>query len=85
VAFGPDTNFGDHAGWHVTFSHVFMDDEQSAPPHERVPFVDGIENPSEEFPNIVRWLVGHGYAPRRHQAGCRADQPGAGALRKAWP
>jgi membrane dipeptidase len=62
VAFGPDTNFGDHAGWHVTFSHVFMDDERSAPPHERVAYVDGIENPSEEFPNIVRWLVGHGYA-----------------------
>jgi membrane dipeptidase len=62
VAFGPDTNFGDHAGWHVTFSHVFMDDERSAPPYERVPYVDGIENPSEEFPNIVRWLVAHGYA-----------------------
>lgn len=38
-----------------------MDDERSAPPHERVAYVDGIENPSEEFPNIVRWLVGHGY------------------------
>ena len=25
-------------------------------------FVDGVENPSEEFPNIVRWLVGHGYS-----------------------
>lgn len=61
VAFGPDTNFGDHAGWHVTFSHVFMDDERNAPPYERVPYVDGIENPAEEFPNIVRWLVSHGY------------------------
>jgi len=59
VAFGPDTNFGDHAGWHVTFSHVFADDEQSAPPHERVPLVDGIENPADQFPNIVRWLVAH--------------------------
>jgi membrane dipeptidase len=38
-----------------------MDDERNAPPYERVPYVDGIENPAEEFPNIVRWLVSHGY------------------------
>ena len=25
-------------------------------------FFDGIENPSEEFPNIVRWLVKHNYS-----------------------
>ena len=24
-------------------------------------FVDGVENPFEEFPNIVRWLVKHHY------------------------
>ena len=26
-----------------------------------VPYVKGLENPSETFPNIVRWLVAHGY------------------------
>jgi hypothetical protein len=25
-------------------------------------WVDGIENPAEEFPNIVRWLVKHNYS-----------------------
>jgi membrane dipeptidase len=23
-------------------------------------YVEGLENPSE-FPNVIRWLVGHGY------------------------
>jgi len=27
-----------------------------------VEYVDGIENPAEAFPNIVRWLVSHGYS-----------------------
>jgi membrane dipeptidase len=25
-----------------------------------VRYVEGLENPSE-FPNVIRWLVGHGY------------------------
>lgn len=29
---------------------------------DEVPFVDGIENPSEKFHNITRWLVKHGYS-----------------------
>jgi membrane dipeptidase len=31
-------------------------------PYEEVEYVRGIENPAEAFPNIVRWLVGHGYS-----------------------
>jgi len=27
-----------------------------------VEFVDGVENPAEAFPNIVRWLVKHNYS-----------------------
>jgi membrane dipeptidase len=27
-----------------------------------VPYVDGVENPAEEFWNITRWLVVHGYS-----------------------
>jgi membrane dipeptidase len=28
---------------------------------ERVEWVDGLESPTESFPNITRWLVKHGY------------------------
>jgi membrane dipeptidase len=63
VTFGPDTNFGDHVGWHKAFSTQLAMGERSRPEpeHEAVPYVDGIENPAEAFPNIVRWLVSHGY------------------------
>ena len=62
VGFGPDTLYGDHVGLHQAFSkqlgvaaiHRGLD----FPPVE---FVKGLENPSETFPNIVRWLVVHGY------------------------
>ena len=28
---------------------------------EEVPYVKGLENPAEVFPNVTRWLVAHGY------------------------
>jgi membrane dipeptidase len=31
-------------------------------PIDFVEYVDGIENPGEAFPNIVRWLVSHDYS-----------------------
>ena len=63
VAFGPDTLFGDHVALH----HAFARQLSIASAHgnadfEEVEFVDGVENPSEEFPNIVRWLVKHNYS-----------------------
>ena len=65
VAFGPDTHFGDHVGWHHAFASQLSIDEThaaaSGPSFDEVPFVDGIENPAEEFGNITRWLVVHGY------------------------
>jgi membrane dipeptidase len=36
-------------------------DTGEEPEFERVLYVEGLENPSE-FPNILRWLVGHGYS-----------------------
>ena len=33
-----------------------------APSFEAIDYVEGMENPAECFPNIVRWLVGHGYS-----------------------
>ncbi len=62
VAFGPDTLYGDHAGLHQVFAKAMsIDSAQTGPSFPEVPYVDGLENPSE-FPNIIRWLVVHGYS-----------------------
>jgi membrane dipeptidase len=62
VAFGPDTLYGDHVGLHHAFAgHLSIASAHQGPAFEEVPYVAGIENPTEAFPNIVRWLVRHGY------------------------
>jgi membrane dipeptidase len=59
VSFGPDTVFGDHVGFHEAYAtHMDAGDEGE---HPRAPYVEGLENISE-YPNVVRWLVKHGYA-----------------------
>jgi membrane dipeptidase len=63
VAFGPDTLFGDHVGLHGALREALsLSASKGTTPHPSVAYVDGIENPAEAFPNIVRWLVTHGYA-----------------------
>ena len=63
VAFGPDTFFGDHVGLHRFFARQFsLAASRGGLKFQEVEFVDGIENPGESFPNIVRWLVRHGYS-----------------------
>lgn len=63
VAFGPDTNFGDHVGLHDSFSgHLTIGQAHGHVPHNRVPYVAGLENPAENFTNIVGWLVKNGYS-----------------------
>jgi membrane dipeptidase len=58
VSFGPDTVFGDHVGFHEAYAaHMDAGDEGE---HPRAPYVEGLENISE-YPNVVRWLVKHGY------------------------
>jgi len=59
VAFGPDTLFGDHVGFHGAFSEQFFIKSSGIKP---VKYVKGMENPSETFPNIVRWLIKRGYS-----------------------
>jgi membrane dipeptidase len=59
VGFGLDTFFGDHVGLHRAYG-AFMDSGED-PEHEWVDHVEGLENVSE-FPNVIRWLVGHGYS-----------------------
>jgi membrane dipeptidase len=62
VAFGPDTLFGDHVGLHHAFASQLSIGTAHAGPHfEEAAYVKGLENPSEVMPNVVRWLVAHGY------------------------
>lgn len=63
VAFGPDTLFGDHVGLHDMFSAAMsIGAAHSGVEFPRVEYVDGLENPSECFHNIIEWLVAHGYS-----------------------
>jgi membrane dipeptidase len=66
VAFGPDTNYGDHSGLHRVYAeHLSIARSFGDPtmePSDEPDVVEGMENPTECFPNIVRWLVSHGYS-----------------------
>jgi len=62
VGFGPDTMFGDHVGLHHAYAALFsIAQVLGGKQYEEVTYVDGLENPAD-FPNIIRWLVQHGYA-----------------------
>ncbi len=63
VGLGPDTLFGDHLGLHQAFAVQLSlaAIRDSGPSYTQVPYVDGMENPSEAMRNAVRWLVKHGY------------------------
>lgn len=62
VAFGPDTFYGDHVGLHTVFGHLLQVGSNPSPPHEKVKYVDGLENPTENFGNIAGWLVQNGFS-----------------------
>lgn len=63
VTFGPDVLFGDHVGLHKALSATLsLGASKGKHPYPQVEFVDGVENPAEAFPNIVRWLVKHNYS-----------------------
>lgn len=63
VAFGPDALYGDHVGLHKALSEALsLSASKGKVAYERVEWVDGVENPTEAFPNIVRWMVTHGYS-----------------------
>lgn len=63
VAFGPDTLFGDHVALHHAFARqLSIESAHVGPQFDEVEYVDGIENPAENFHNITRWLVTHGYS-----------------------
>jgi membrane dipeptidase len=62
VAFGPDTLYGDHVALHRTFAHLLSLAAMDGPPYEPVGYVDGLENPTENFANICDWLVARGFS-----------------------
>jgi membrane dipeptidase len=61
VAFGPDTLYGDHVQLHTIFARFLSLSAARGPAFDPVAYVDGLENPTENFANICDWLVGHGY------------------------
>jgi membrane dipeptidase len=84
VAFGPDIFFGDHVGYHRFFAKQFsLAASRGGRAIQEVDYVDGIENPSESFPNIVRWLVRHGYTDEA--IGKAIGGNVLRALAKVWP
>jgi membrane dipeptidase len=63
VAFGPDTLYGDHVGLHHAYaSHLSTKGTQGVQSFEEVPYVKGMENPTEASKNMVRWLVKQNYS-----------------------
>lgn len=63
VAFGLDTLYGDHVGLHTALSsQLSIGQSHKGVSYEKVEYVEGLENPSEAYPNVVRWLVKHGYS-----------------------
>jgi membrane dipeptidase len=62
VGFGPDTLYGDHVGLHTTFASLLSAAGATTGRHERVEYVDGLENPTESFHNIAAWLVHQGFS-----------------------
>jgi membrane dipeptidase len=62
VAFGPDTLYGDHVQLHRIFADMLgIGRAMRGPAFEPVAYVDGLENPTENFANICGWLVQHGF------------------------
>jgi membrane dipeptidase len=82
VAFGPDTLYGDHVALHRIFARLLSIGTAGGPSFEPVGYVDGLENPTENFANICGWLVKHGFG----DADIRAVLGGNiyRALRSVW-
>lgn len=83
VAFGPDTLYGDHVGLHTVFSHLLRGADTSGPSFEKVAYVDGLENPTENFTNITEWLVHQGFSDADIVAVLGGNI--MRALREIWP
>ena len=45
-----------------TFLPISISSSHSGPSFPEVEYVKGLENPAEVMPNVIRWLVKHGYS-----------------------
>jgi membrane dipeptidase len=79
VGVGPDLVFGDHVGLHRLYAGAM--DTGTVAAHEQVDHVEGLENLSE-FPNVLRWLVAHGYTDE--QIAKLVGGNALAALRRVW-
>src|SRR6266567_1932390 len=68
VGFGPDTLYGDHVKLHTIFAKLLSLGATRGPSFEPVRYVDGLENPTENFANITGWLVSHGFGDEEIRA-----------------
>ena len=83
VGFGPDVLFGDHVSLHHAFSgHMSIEQSRAKGRVNEVSYVEGLENPSETFPNIIRWLVKHNYADDEIEKAIGGNA--LRVLREAW-
>jgi membrane dipeptidase len=63
VGFGPDTLYGDHVGLHQVYAaNLSLKESHGSQRFEHVEYVEGLENPTENSHNIIRWLVKHGFS-----------------------
>ena len=83
VAFGPDTLYGDHVGLHRVFATCWAWPGRAPGPRSSgSQYVDGLENPTENFPNICGWLVAARVRRRRDPG--RARRQHLRALQSIW-
>lgn len=64
VTFGIDSLYGDHVALHHVFAAQLStgDIHSKQVQYQEVPYVKGLENPTEASKNILRWLVKQGYS-----------------------
>jgi len=62
IAFGPDTMYGDHVAFHYALGASLSMDKAFGKTMREVPYVKGMENPTECSWNVIRWLVKHDYS-----------------------
>jgi membrane dipeptidase len=82
VAFGPDTLYGDHVALHRTFAQLLSLSRLGGPSYQPVEYVDGLENPTENFANICDWLVARGFSDEEISAVLGGNV--YRALRQVW-
>ncbi len=88
VGFGADTLFGDHVGLHraYTASLSLQAAEKKGgggADFPRVDHVEGLENPTEAWDNILRWLVAHSYPDDEIEKALGGNV--LRVLRQVWP